>query len=141
MEDCRLALYWRYMVRPSKPSKRSFRRWYERRLYESFSWLGLCLFAITLFLVVLEFIGFSTPGVSPFLTALALYLIGMLVVHAFIKFWFLLSSAQRYSEGATCSECNGYGLFDVALDDRGMHAACRRCGNRWTIAVKTRSAD
>lgn len=117
----------------NQDSKQEFRQWHSRQLYESYAWLALCLLMGVLFFAVFEFIGFGTPGLTPLLTTFALYLIGLMGFMSFRKFWSILSFAQYCADKATCSSCDGYGLFTVRLEDDRMPAICRRCGHRWVI--------
>jgi DNA-directed RNA polymerase subunit RPC12/RpoP len=114
-------------------AKRGFRRWYERKLFEAFAWLTICVLCGVAFAAVLAVVGFKTPGFTPILTVLALYLIGLLALISGRKFTAMLVRAQACSSGATCSQCGGYGLFDIEHDEGRMPVTCRRCGHRWTI--------
>lgn len=114
--------------------KNDFRRWYERQLYEAFSWLAVCLLGGVLFATILEFVGFDTPGLTPYLTMFVLYLIGIGCVETFRRFWSILSFANHCADKATCTQCDGYGLFSVQLDQGRIPAICRKCGHRWEIS-------
>ena len=83
--------------------------------------------------LLLELVGLETQGWSKLLTLVVLYVIGLMVVTAFHRFWVLLARAQHCANGATCGECGAYGLFDVVMESGRIPATCRRCGNRWTI--------
>lgn len=113
--------------------KPGFRRWHERQLLESFAWLTLCLLSGILFATILEFIGFGTPGLTPLITLLVLYGIGLMGVAAWRRFWAVFSHAQHCANRASCPQCGAYGLFDVADGAGPIPATCRRCGHHWTI--------
>jgi len=125
----------------SSPGRSGFRRWYERQLFEAFGWLAVCLLCGVVFAAVLEFVGLSTPGLTPIVTLVVLYLVGLAGVAAWRRFWSMLSRAQAFAEGATCAQCGGYGLFDVIFHDEAIAANCRRCGNRWIISGKRAEPD
>ena len=116
------------------PSKRvGFQTWYERQLFLSFGWLTSCILCGVLIAVLLEFIGLGGPGITPLVNALCIYVIGLGAIETWRRFWAMLPHAQSCANRATCTECGGYGLFDIAPDADQMPARCRRCGNVWRI--------
>jgi hypothetical protein len=114
--------------------KPGFRRWYARRLYLAFAMLTTCLLSGVLIAAILEFVGLSTPGLTPLLTLTVLYFVGLMAVESFRQFWTILSQAQRFANAATCAQCSSYGLFDVVFEDQTIPAICRKCGNRWRLS-------
>lgn len=110
-----------------------FRRWYARQLYLAFAFLTTCLLSGVLLTAILEFVGLDGPGVQPLLTLVAVYLVGLLAIESFRRFWLILRHAQCCANAATCAQCGGYGLFDVVRDGDAIPATCRRCGHRWRI--------
>ncbi|MCZ7596804.1 MAG: hypothetical protein M5U09_02140 [Gammaproteobacteria bacterium] len=84
------------------PGRSGFRRWHERQLFEAFGWLAVCLLCGVVFAAVLELVGLSTPGLTPIITMVVLYLTGLAGVAAWRRFWSTLSRAQAFAEGATC---------------------------------------
>jgi hypothetical protein len=104
-------------------AKRGFRRWYELKLFEAFAWLTLCVLSGVAFAAVFAVVGFRTPGFTPILTILLLYLIGLGTLLSGRKFATLLLRAQACSNGATCAQCGGYGLFDIDVGHDRI--ACR----------------
>ena len=117
---------------PSK-GRHGFRRWHERQLALSYAWLTTCLLCGVLVATILEFVGLKGPGITPYVTLVALYFIGLLGFTAWQQFWARLSRAQRFANLATCTRCNAYGLFDVMDDTEQINAVCRACGHRWVI--------
>src|SRR5690606_42112897 len=84
----------------SSPGRSGFRRWHERQLFEAFGWLAVCLLCGEVFAAVLEFVGLSTPGLTPIVTLVVVYLVGLAEVAAWRRFWSMLSRAQAFAEGA-----------------------------------------
>jgi len=93
--------------------KLGFRRWYERRLLESFGWLAVCMLCAFVIGAVLEMIGLRTPGLTPLVTLVVLYFIGLAGVRASQRFAGVLSEAQRFANRSTCPQCGCYGRFTV----------------------------
>ena len=112
---------------------RRFREWYSRRLALAFALLTTCLLCGVLVAVILEFVGLRTAGLTPLITVIVLYVVGLIAVESFRRFWSTLSRAQACANEATCANCGAYGLFDVRDDDPPMDARCHRCGHRWRI--------
>jgi len=110
-----------------------FRAWYQRQLFESFAWLTTCLLSGVLIAVILEFVGLGSPGFTPIIVLVVIYVMGLMAIASFRRFWVLLSFAQHCADGATCQECRAYGLFAVSVEAGAIAAICRKCGNRWTI--------
>jgi hypothetical protein len=121
--------------------QRGFQRWYERRLFESFGWLALCLMSGVLFAAVLEFVGLKTPGLTPMITLVFLYVVVLMGITAWRRFWAMLTHAQRCANAATCQKCGAYGLFDVEIDAGTIPATCRKCGHHWIIAPERESSE
>lgn len=123
------------------PRKPGFQRWYERRLFESFGWLALCLMSGVLFAAVLEFVGLKTPGLTPLITLVFLYVVVLMGITAWRRFWAMLTYAQRCANAAKCGECGAYGLFDVSIESGTIPATCRKCGHHWIIAPERGTTD
>ena len=110
-----------------------FRRWYERQLLYSFAWLTTCLLCGLVIVAILEFVGFSTPGIAPYITLVVLYFIGLMGFHSWMTFTKKLMQAQRYANRSTCEECGCYGRYDVLSNTARFLVKCRRCAHEWTI--------
>ena len=121
-------------MEPAKSIARlGFRRWYERQLIESFAWLTTCLLSGVLFAAIVELVGFATPGLAFYVTLVVLYVVGLMAVNTFMRFWKRFERAQIYARLAVCPACRAYGLFDV-IDPAGRAAVrCRRCGHDWRL--------
>ncbi|MGI9332942.1 MAG: hypothetical protein ACR2RL_07255 [Gammaproteobacteria bacterium] len=114
-------------------AKLGFRRWHERQLYESFAWLATCLLSGVAFASILEFVGFSRPGLAPYLTLIVLYVVGLMAVTTWRCFWAKLSAAQDFAKSAVCGRCDAYGLLDVMEVSESIPVRCRHCGNEWRL--------
>ena len=117
----------------SNPVTVAFLKWHERLLFRSFAWLTTCLLGGVAIAAIFEFVGLSTPGVTPFITLAVVYVAGLMSYTAWRQFWGLLQHAQYCANQATCGSCGAYGLFDVVIDADHIPAECRRCGHRWKI--------
>ena len=117
------------------PSKRklAFSRWHERQLFHSFAWFTTCLLGGVVIATILEFVGLNTPGFTPLITLVVLYVTGLMTIAAWRRFWALLSWTQHCASRATCARCGAYGRFDVVSGADAIPAECRQCGHRWTI--------
>lgn len=114
-------------------AKLGFRRWYERQLLYSFAWLTTCLLCGLIIVAILEFVGFSAPGITPYITLVALYFIGLMGFHSWMTFTRKIMSAQRYANRSTCEKCGCYGRYDVLSNTARFLVKCRRCAHEWTI--------
>ena len=117
------------------PSKRklAFPRWHEWQLFHAFAWFTTCLLGGVVIAAILEFVGLNTPGITPLITLVALYVAGLMTIAAWRRFWALLSSAQHCASRATCARCGAYGRFDIVSGADPVPVECRQCGHRWTI--------
>ena len=111
-----------------------FQRWYERQMYEAYAWLTTCLLSGVAFTAIIELVGFATPGLTPYLTIVILYFVGLMALMSFRRFWRMLSRAQIYADKATCKRCNSYGVFDMIGKLDHLLARCRKCGHEWRMA-------
>ncbi|MDX1431227.1 MAG: hypothetical protein R3286_02140 [Gammaproteobacteria bacterium] len=111
-----------------------FQRWYERQMYEAYAWLTTCLLSGVAFTAIIELVGFATPGLTPYLTLVILYFVGLMALMSFRRFWRMLSRAQIYADKATCTRCNTYGVFDTNNELDQLLARCRKCGHEWRMA-------
>ncbi len=109
-----------------------FRRWYERQLYASFAWLAVCFACGAVFAGVLEAVGLRTPGLTPLVTLLVLYLLGLLAFVSWRRFRHGWLRAQACASRAVCTSCGGNGLFEVDSAAPGLAVTCR-CGHRWRL--------
>lgn len=114
-------------------ARHGFARWYERQLFEAFAWLTTCLLSGVVIAAILELVGLHTPGMTPLITLVVLYLVGLMGFESWRRFWSQLTRAQHYANQATCPECDANGLFEVADDARSFAIRCRRCGHQRTI--------
>ena len=115
-------------------AKLGFRRWYERQLFESFAWLVTCLLSGIAFAAICESVGFDRPGLTPYLTLIALYFVGLVAVTTWRHFWSKLSRTQDFAKSAVCARCEAYGLLDVIELSERIPVRCRRCGHEWRMA-------
>lgn len=117
------------------PSKRklAFPRWHERQLFHAFAWFTTCLLGGVVIATILEFVGLNTPGITPLITLVVLYVAGLMMIAAWRRFWALLSWTQHCASRATCTRCGAYGRFDMVSGADAIPAECRQCGHRWTI--------
>jgi len=99
----------------------------------SFAWLLSCLMCGFVFVAVVEFVGVNFSGIFSILSILALYLIGIVIIELFRRFWMRFSFAQSCAGEATCKTCGSYGNFDVRLGARPIYARCRACDHQWVI--------
>ena len=110
-----------------------FRRWHERRLFLSFAWLTTCILCGVVIAAVLEFVVLPGSGATMWAALIVVYLVGLMAVDAWRRFWIILSHAQQCANQATCAECGAYGLFPVPGNESPIPARCRQCAHRWTI--------
>lgn len=114
-------------------AKIGFRRWYERQLFYSFAWLTTCLLCAVIIVAILELVGFSAPGITPYLTIIVLYFVGLMGFHSWVLFARKIRQAQRYANHSTCEVCGCYGRYDVLTDAARFNVKCRQCAHEWTI--------
>ncbi len=110
-----------------------FNRWHERQLFLSFAWLLSCLMCGFLFATIVEFVGVNFSGIFSILSIVALYLIGIVIIELFRRFWTLFSYAQLCANSATCKSCGSYGSFVVRVGVRPIYARCQKCDHQWVI--------
>ncbi|MGI9305410.1 MAG: hypothetical protein ACR2RB_22315 [Gammaproteobacteria bacterium] len=121
-------------MKPESSTRRiGFRHWYERQLWESFAWLVTGLLSGIAIATILEVVGLRTTGLTPLVTLATVYVVGLLAVDAFRRFFKILSHAQHCAGAATCARCGAYGLFEVVIERGPIPAKCRKCEYRWTI--------
>lgn len=114
-------------------SKLGFRRWYERQLFYSFAWLTTCLMCGVVIVAILELVGLRTPGITPYLTLIVLYVVGLMGFHSWLLFARKLTQAQGYANHSTCESCGCYGQYNVLSHTARFVVKCRQCGHEWTI--------
>jgi phage FluMu protein Com len=126
--------------------RHGFRRWYERQLIESFSYLALCFVAMILLLAGLEVMGDTESGVSYLLVLAAAAGGGTLMLVAWRRFNALLARAEHFAEAATCPHCKAWGKFKVVgqesvrVDDppeagrpHWLNVRCTKCEASWRL--------
>jgi len=125
-----------------------FRRWYERQLVESHAYLVIAFLALILLLAGIE--GLDVARRSPDEHFLLLVLAAAAGVATFVgwnRFRALLDRAESFASGATCSQCQAWGRFEVLAEERSgpddppeagrpswLRVQCRQCGNGWKIS-------
>ena len=116
------------------PSKRklAFPRWHERQLFHSFAWFTTCLLGGIVIATITGVRRTGTPGITPFITLMVIYVVGLMTIAAWRRFWALLSWTQHCASHATCAWHGAYRRFDVASGADVIPAECRQCGHRWT---------
>ena len=132
--------------------RHGFRKWYERQLIESHAYLALAFVALILLLSGVEVMSDARGGLYlGMLCAAALG--GVLMLVAWRRFTVLLTRAEQFAEGATCSGCAAWGKFDVlgqesATEDdppeagrpHWLRVRCTKCGHEWRLG-ETAAAD
>jgi hypothetical protein len=126
--------------------RHGFRRWYERQLIESHAYLALSFVALILLLSGIEVLGDSPGGLRYVGMLGAAGLGGILTVIAWRRFTVLLTRAEQFAEGATCSDCSAWGKFRVlgqegaSEDDppeagrpHWLRVRCTQCGHEWRL--------
>ncbi len=110
-----------------------FRRWYERRLVEAYSWLVTALLCALVAALCLELIDFGSRTLAWTGTAVTVYFAGLIAVHATRRFLALLTEAERYGAQSTCEGCHRKAAFDVIGESPRMRVRCRHCAHEWTF--------
>jgi hypothetical protein len=110
-----------------------FRKWYERRLMEAYSWLVTAILCAVIVALCLELIDFGSRTLNWTGTAVAVYFAGLIVVHAVRRFFALLTEAQRYGSQSSCPGCQRQAAFDVISEAPQMRVRCRKCAHEWTF--------
>ena len=67
--------------------------------------------------------------------AVASAVIGFLALRGYFS---LMREAEFAADQATCSQCEAYGRWDIAREDRALHrmqVRCRKCGHAWQVAL------
>lgn len=126
--------------------RHGFRRWYERQLIESHAYLALSFVALILLLSGIEVLGDSPSGLLYVGMLGAAGLGGILTVIAWRRFTVLLTRAEQFAEGATCSDCSAWGKFRVLGQERvseddppeagrphWLRVRCTQCGHEWRL--------
>ena len=62
--------------------KLAFPRWHERQLFHAFAWFTPCLLGVVVIATVLEFVGLNTPGITPLITLVVLYVAELMTIAA-----------------------------------------------------------
>lgn len=118
--------------------KLGFRKWYERTMLRSHGNLVLLLFSTLGLLLAAEAYSHDLPASSQ-LTLLACALAsGFIGYWALRRYFHLMREAEFAADQAVCSQCETYGRWDIASEDRShqtMQVRCRKCGNQWQIAL------
>ena len=122
-------------------SKRGFRRWYERQLYEGHAYLVTGILALIMMAIALEVVQFRDSAQEFVVLLLISGGGGALCIHAWRQFTRLLHRAEYIGERATCQSCQAYAKFNIdAADDWPdavagcvLHVRCRVCGHAWSI--------
>ena len=68
------------METASSNRKLAFPRWHERQLFHAYAWFTTCLLGGVVIAVLLEFVGLDTPGITPLITLVALYVAGLMTI-------------------------------------------------------------
>lgn len=122
-----------------------FRRWYERQLVESHSYLVAGFLALILLLAGFEMLDDRTwAGYAVLVTVAAAAGVGCLV--AWRRFTVLLTRAEQFAEQAACPGCQSWGRFDVIAEEASgrddppeagrphwLRVRCKRCQQHWTL--------
>lgn len=118
--------------------KLGFRKWYERTLLRCHGNLVLLLLSTLGLLIAAEEYDHHLP-VNEQLTllacAVASAVIGFLALRGYFS---LMREAEFAADQATCSQCEAYGRWDIAREDRALHrmqVRCRKCGHAWQVAL------
>jgi len=118
--------------------KLGFRKWYERALLQSHIHLVLLLLSAVALLAGAEVYSRDLPAASQ-LSLLACVIASALIgAWALRRYFQLLKHAEFVADQAVCSQCEAYGRWDITTEDvprQTMQVCCRRCGNRWKIAL------
>lgn len=114
-------------------SRMGFRKWYERRLLEAYSWLVTSLLCALVAILCLELIDFDSRLATWTGTAVAVYFAGLIVLHGVRRFAALLSEAERYGSQSTCAACRCQAGFEVIGEAPRMRVRCRGCAHEWTF--------
>ena len=126
--------------------RHGFRHWYERQLIESHAYLALAFIALILLLSGIEVLGAAEGGMRYVATLSAAALGGVLMIVAWRRFSVLLTRAELFAEGATCSACKAWGKFRVLGEEttteddppeagrpHWMRVRCTQCGHDWRL--------
>ena len=122
-------------------SKRGFRRWYERQLYQSHALLVTGLLSLIMMAIAIEMIEFRRTAAGLLALVSIAAVGGGLCLYAWRRFTDLLFRAEYLAERATCAACKVYGRFDIlsakeAADSPAgcsLDVRCRACGHAWSI--------
>ena len=121
--------------------KRGFRRWYERQLYESHTYLLVGLLSLIMMAIAIEEMDLDR-GAAGMLKELGIAVAGAgLCVYTWREFTRRLFLAEYLGEHATCAACRTYARFEILRARRAPNAPagcaldvrCRGCGHAWTI--------
>jgi hypothetical protein len=115
-----------------------FRKWYERELLQSHLHLVLLLLATLGMAGAAEaFTARPGPG-SQLVMAVCAGVSAVIAAWSLRRYLYLLNHAQFVAEQAVCAQCESYGKWDVTGEEpqaARMGVCCRKCGNRWEIAL------
>lgn len=124
-----------------------FRRWYERQLVVSHSYLVVAFLALIVLLAGIE--GLDYLRRSPLFYVLVVVVAaaaGTLMFVAWRRFNVLLARAELFAESAECPRCKAWGKFQVIAAEAStpddppesgrphwVRVKCKLCGNDWKL--------
>lgn len=114
-------------------SRLGFRKWYERRLIESYAWLVTALLCAVVLSASLEVLSFTQPLFAWLANAGVAFVAGLIVWHGVRRFVLLLREAEHLGGQSTCKACGNYAAFTVVAESPRMSVRCRKCGHEWTF--------
>jgi hypothetical protein len=110
-----------------------FRKWYERRLIESYAWLATALLCAVVLSASLEVLSFTQPIPVWLGNAGVVFVAGLIVWHGVRRFLLILREAEHLGGQSTCKACRKYAAFTVIAESPRMSVRCRKCGHEWTF--------
>ncbi len=112
-----------------------FRKWYERELLSSHAHMLLALLCTIALMGSLEAFNGGTLA-EKFLDIVFFVVSGAIGLWALRRYLYLLMHAEEVANQAVCPQCQEYGRFTVASEDRRndqVTVCCRKCQHHWTI--------
>ena len=115
-----------------------FRKWYERALLQSHVHLVLLLLSTVAQLAGAEVYSRDLPVGSQLSLLACVVASAAIGAWALRRYFQLLQHAEFVADQAACPQCDAYARWDITAEDvphQTMQVCCRRCGNRWQIAL------
>lgn len=112
-----------------------FRKWYERELLSSHAHMLLALLCTIALMGSMEAFGGGTLA-EKLLDIVFFVVSGAIGLWALRRYLYLLMHAEEVANQAVCPQCQEYGRFTVASEDRRsdqVTVCCRKCQHHWTI--------